>query len=300
MPDSWWNTLWGNSPPPSPPRHPSSRGALLGLNYRAMPDMKAPIEDQRGNIPETLPPLWGQAAEDAEALSRYPPGSHILNKDAWDWREAHMPGDLPTTPLEDPGTAERPGFADGGAPDPLDGWTAEPVDHDPFQRTGGLDDDGVASGATGEPNAQSAAPEMGPLGRSGGTGGGEGLQPAPGEASAPGGLSPEQSAEIARSRAAAGPYQPVTGLPQKGIILADGSHYIPGPLEKAHRAAEAYMAESGLPYDPPRDYAKIDKNFGARLAQAYEDMPHDPHNPAVKSAYDALARETMAQWQHVK
>ena len=60
------------------------------------------------------------------------------------------------------------------------------------------------------------------------------------------------------------------------------------------------MAESGLPYDPPRDYAKVDKGFGARVAQAYEDMPHAPDDPAVKASYDALARETMAQWQHVK
>ena len=146
MPD-WWNPLWGNSPPPSPPRHPSSRGAILGMNYRALPDMKAPIEDQRGNIPDTLPPLWGEAAENAEILSRYPPGSHVLASDAYDWREKHMPGDLPTTPLPDvapvnpdpfpphiPGvfSGGRVGFADGGAPDPLDGWTAEPVDHDPF------------------------------------------------------------------------------------------------------------------------------------------------------------------------
>ena len=169
-----------------------------------------------------------------------------------------------------------------------------------FQGGGGLDDNGVALTATGEPYAQPPAREVGSLDRSGGTGGGEGLQPASGEASSASGLSPEQAAEVARSRAAAGPYEPVTGLPQKGIILPDGSHYIPGPMEKAHRAAEAYMAESGLPYDPPRTYAKVNVDFAKRVAQAYEDMPHAPEDPAVKAAYEALARETMAQWQHVK
>jgi hypothetical protein len=60
------------------------------------------------------------------------------------------------------------------------------------------------------------------------------------------------------------------------------------------------MRESGLPYDPPRDYAKINPAFATRVAKAYEDMPHAPDDPAVKASYEALARETMAQWQHVK
>jgi hypothetical protein len=195
-----------------------------------------------------------------------------------------------------------------------DGWTAEPVDHDPFASDadsfansvarnnpiglGGLG--GVAGGATGEPYAQpeaAAAPGgSGPLGRSGAGGGEAALRPAPGEAAAP----PLLSVERARANAAAGPYQAVAGLPQKPLQFPDGSLYQPGPLAKAHQAAEAYMRESGLPYDPPRDYAKIDKNFGARVAQAYEDMPHAPDDPAVKASYNALARETMAQWQHVK
>ena len=196
----------------------------------------------------------------------------------------------------------------------IGGWSAEPVDFDPFASVhdssdragfddgGGVDDDperSVASGATGDINAQSAA-GAGPLGRPGGIGGGASLRPAPGEAPSPGGLSAQEAAEVARARAAAGPYQPVTGLPQKIIGLPDGSSYVPGPLEKAHQAAEAYMRESGLPYDPPRDYAKIDKGFATRVAQAYEDMPHAPDDPGVRSSYDALARETMAQWQHVK
>lgn len=93
MPYSWLDSLWGDSPPPSPPRHPSSRGAFLGMNYQAMPDMTAPIEDQRGNIPDTLPPLQGEAAENAEVLSRYPPGSHVYTKEAYDWLQKNMPDD---------------------------------------------------------------------------------------------------------------------------------------------------------------------------------------------------------------
>lgn len=60
------------------------------------------------------------------------------------------------------------------------------------------------------------------------------------------------------------------------------------------------MRESGLPYDPPTDYARLDKAHAARIAQAYDDMPHAPDDPAVRSAYEALAHETMAQYQHVK
>ena len=60
------------------------------------------------------------------------------------------------------------------------------------------------------------------------------------------------------------------------------------------------MASAGLPYLPPAAYAKVDPARAARIAAAYEDMPHAPNDPEVKAAYDALAREVIAQWQAVK
>ncbi len=37
-----------------------------------------------------------------------------------------------------------------------------------------------------------------------------------------------------------------------------------------------------------------------RIAEAFEAMPHDPSNPAVKASYAAMIRETLAQYEVVK
>lgn len=127
-------------------------------------------------------------------------------------------------------------------------------------------------------------------------GGGEaGVQP-PSGAPAP---ADPLSAESARAAAAAGSHAPLTGLPQKPLTI-DGEPYIPGPLGKAKDAAAAYMRDAGLPYRPPTDYTPVNKGFATRVAGAYDAMVHDPNNPAVRASYEALARETMAQWQAVK
>lgn len=60
------------------------------------------------------------------------------------------------------------------------------------------------------------------------------------------------------------------------------------------------MTEAGLPYNPPTKYARVDPERAARIADAFEKMPHDPDNPLVKSSYQALAKEAMAQYRAAK
>ena len=97
----------------------------------------------------------------------------------------------------------------------------------------------------------------------------------------------------------AGGYAPLTGLPQVPMKLTDG-WYTPGPMARLKDAADEYMKKAGLVYDPPKTYQPADPVLGAKIAQAFEDMKHDPNDPAVKASYAALARETMAQWQAIK
>ena len=106
--------------------------------------------------------------------------------------------------------------------------------------------------------------------------------------------------EAQRSAAkAAGGHTPLTGLPQKPLKVG-GSYYVPGPLGKAREAADAYMKSAGLTYDRPKTYAKLDKERAARVAVEFEKMQHNPDDPAVKASYEALAKETLAQWQEIK
>lgn len=111
----------------------------------------------------------------------------------------------------------------------------------------------------------------------------------------------ELTAQASREHATkiAGDSQPLQGLPQVPMKLADG-WYTPGPMGRLKDAATEYMQKAGLPYDPIKTYQPADPAQGARIAQAFETMKHDPDDPAVKASYAALAKETMAQWQEIK
>jgi hypothetical protein len=70
-----------------------------------------------------------------------------------------------------------------------------------------------------------------------------------------------------------------------------------GPDERIHAVARQYMQDSGLPYNPPTKYAKVDPERAQRIAQAFQDMPHDPDHPLVKASYQQLAKEVEAQYR---
>lgn len=91
----------------------------------------------------------------------------------------------------------------------------------------------------------------------------------------------------------------LNGLPQKPLKIGD-AYYTPGPNAKIQDAAKAYMEKAGLPYDPPTDYVKVDPEHATKIAQAFEDMKHDPNDPAVKASYDAMGKEVQAQWEALK
>lgn len=110
--------------------------------------------------------------------------------------------------------------------------------------------------------------------------------------------SPEQASRAATT--AAGGYAPLVGLSQKPIKIGGDEFYVPGPYGKAKDAAAEYMHRAGMAYNPPREYVKVDPARATRIADAYENMKHDPDDPAVKASYDALANEVLAQWQVVK
>lgn len=63
--------------------------------------------------------------------------------------------------------------------------------------------------------------------------------------------------------------------------------------------AKRYAEQSGIAYNPPFDYVKVDKQRAERIAQEYTAMRHDPQNAEVKAAYDAMIAETTAQYQAI-
>jgi hypothetical protein len=92
---------------------------------------------------------------------------------------------------------------------------------------------------------------------------------------------------------------PLVGLPSKVKIPGIGEREF-GPFQPARDTAAAYMKSAGLEYDPPRTYAKVNKDRAERIAAAFDAMKHDPQDPKVAAAYKALIDETVAQWEAIK
>jgi hypothetical protein len=60
------------------------------------------------------------------------------------------------------------------------------------------------------------------------------------------------------------------------------------------------MRGTGREYVPLQNYVPVDVPRARAIAQAFEDMPNAPSDPAVQRAYEALMRETRDQYQSLK
>ena len=90
------------------------------------------------------------------------------------------------------------------------------------------------------------------------------------------------------------------GLPTKVKIPMTGHVIEAGPDHRIRAIAHDYMRQAGLPYNPPTKYVKADPERTQRIAKAYHEMAHAPHNPLVKVAYQQMAREVAAQYHAAK
>ena len=73
--------------------------------------------------------------------------------------------------------------------------------------------------------------------------------------------------------------------------------YRPHHNETIAKVARKYMREAGLPYNPPNRYVPVDVDRAERIAAEFDKMQHDPSNPDVAAAYQALIDETVAQYR---
>ena len=92
---------------------------------------------------------------------------------------------------------------------------------------------------------------------------------------------------------------PLLGMPTRAEIPGVGEVEI-GPFAPAREAAARYQKQRGSKRPEPRVFKRVNVTTAKRIADAYQNMKHDPLNPRVKAAYEALARETLAQYQIIK
>ncbi len=87
------------------------------------------------------------------------------------------------------------------------------------------------------------------------------------------------------------------GLPGSVRVAGREEKLSFGASAPIKKIAREYMRRAKMKLLEPTDYAKVDPERAARIAQAYDEMKHEPGDPAVKRSYDAFIKETMAQYE---
>ena len=91
-----------------------------------------------------------------------------------------------------------------------------------------------------------------------------------------------------------GRYSSGSVAPLEGAPTVEGAT---GPDPRLVAVAEQYARDNGIPLRRQGEYVEVDPERAARIAEAYEAMPHAPQDPAVKEAFENLIQQTMAQYR---
>lgn len=79
--------------------------------------------------------------------------------------------------------------------------------------------------------------------------------------------------------------------------LPDLEKASPGPVPGVRELATKYMRDNGLPVRHQASYVKVDIDRAREIARLYDEAVDAPGDPEVRAAYDALAKETIAQYE---
>jgi hypothetical protein len=71
------------------------------------------------------------------------------------------------------------------------------------------------------------------------------------------------------------------------------------PSDEVRAQADEYTKAAGIKSTPHQEAVPVREDLAKRLADAFDAMKHSPDDPAVKASYDALAKETKAQWDFI-
>lgn len=102
------------------------------------------------------------------------------------------------------------------------------------------------------------------------------------------------------SAARSGSYVPQPGKP--GTVTIPGfGQFDAMPISPIEEAAREYMLKRGIAdFGPVSSYPAFDEDRARMIARAYEMMKHDPSDPLVKRAFDAMIQETLDQYNALK
>jgi len=106
--------------------------------------------------------------------------------------------------------------------------------------------------------------------------------------------------DIGRLKRPGSGYEPIPGAPATVNIPGIGKVEA-RPVPELEQAASNYMRSVGRPNEHAIErFVPLNEDFARQVAGAFEEMKHDPANPVVRRAYQALADETLAQYRAAK
>lgn len=105
--------------------------------------------------------------------------------------------------------------------------------------------------------------------------------------------------EIGDRLAAPGGYTAPVGRPST-VRIPGAGEFQARPVNPIEQAAREYMERRGMDTTPLGSYPRQDPTRTRLIASAYDMMRHDPNDPAVRRAYDAMIQETLDQYNALR
>jgi hypothetical protein len=93
--------------------------------------------------------------------------------------------------------------------------------------------------------------------------------------------------------------RPIVSRNKRMSAPVAGNKLFNEPLKDATTIAKSYMNKKGLDYVEVEKISKLNEDLSKRIADAYDAMKNDPTNPEVKAAYEAMANETLDQYNDI-
>ncbi len=74
------------------------------------------------------------------------------------------------------------------------------------------------------------------------------------------------------------------------------AQFTPQKVDETEVVAKSYAKSAGIEYKPSTGYAPVNEDLAKRIADFYESAASDPAHPEVAASYEALGRESVAQY----
>lgn len=84
------------------------------------------------------------------------------------------------------------------------------------------------------------------------------------------------------------------------VRLPGNEQFEARPISEIEQATIDYLNSRGMDASPMTQYPQFSEDRAGLIAAAYDMMPHDPQNPTVRRAYDAMIQETLDQYNALR